>query len=104
MTVVRAEVSDRLWPVVTKSGSCKGREEEIEGETNKGVGDIVLYLSAGEAMVTQGSFGIETTFEKVREAPRVLIATTVLNMLSKKSANRLPGCSGSLAGAQVVSQ
>jgi hypothetical protein len=45
---------------------------------------------------------LETTFEKVIEAPRVLIAVMVLNMASKKSARRRPGCLGGGAGVHIA--
>lgn len=53
---------------------------------------------------TQGSVGLATTFEKVMEAPSVLIAVMVLNMASKKSARRSPGCFGGVAAAQIAGE
>lgn len=47
---------------------------------------------------------METTFENVREAPRVLIAVIVLKRLSKKVARRSPGWTfvGGAVGAEAI--
>lgn len=48
--------------------------------------------------------GVETTFEKVMEAPNVAIAVMVLKRLSKKFARRSPGWTlvGGAVGAVVA--
>lgn len=46
--------------------------------------------------------GFETTFDQVRERPRVLIAVIVWNMVVKYSARRSPGCFGMGAVAKAT--